>query len=73
MEKTKKPSDAELDQELDQALEATFPASDPVAIGEISGEEPDRPLQRRPAKIDMALVDELARNVAAKHRNKPDK
>lgn len=66
-EKSKKPSDAELDRELDQALEATFPASDPIAIGEVSGETPDRPVQRRPAKIDKALVEELALNVAAKH------
>jgi hypothetical protein len=66
MEETKKPSPGELEKELDQALEATFPASDPVAIGEVSGTEPDRPLHRKPAQIDKALVDELARNAAAK-------
>lgn len=39
-EKSKKPSDAELDRELDQALEATFPASDPIAIGESAARRP---------------------------------
>lgn len=72
-EDSKRPSDAELDKELDQALKATFPASDPVAIGDVSSAEPDRPLQRRPAALDKALVEELAKNVAAKHPDKPDK
>lgn len=66
--KCKRLSRVELDRELDQALKATFPASDPISVGEVSGETPDRPLQRRPAKIDKALVEELALNVAAKHR-----
>ena len=63
---TKKPSPAELEEELDQALKATFPASDPVAIGGVTATEPDRPLHRRPAKLDKGLVEELARNARAK-------
>ncbi|KAB2939571.1 MAG: hypothetical protein K8F92_06425 [Hyphomicrobium sp.] len=66
MQGAKRPSADELEEELDQALKATFPASDPIAIGEVSGTEPDRPLHRKPALIDKALVEELARNAAAK-------
>ncbi|WP_072396158.1 hypothetical protein [Hyphomicrobium sp. CS1GBMeth3] len=55
---------AELEQELDEALEATFPASDALAIGEDKG--PDRPISRRPPKIDKTLVDKLAKEVAKK-------
>jgi hypothetical protein len=68
MEATKKPSRAEIEEELDEALKATFPASDPVAVGEVSGTEPDRPLHRRPAKLDMSLVKEMARNLTKKVR-----
>ncbi|MFA6140163.1 MAG: hypothetical protein WC684_05520 [Hyphomicrobium sp.] len=68
MEATKKPSPAEIEEELDEALKATFPASDPVAVGEISGTEPDRPLHRRPAKLDTSLAKELARNLAKRVR-----
>lgn len=59
-------SHAELEKDLDQALKATFPASDPFAVGEASGSEPDRPLHRRPAKLDNALVEELATNARAR-------
>jgi hypothetical protein len=52
--------------ELDAALEATFPASDPVAIGDASASGPDRPVHRKPATLDVALVDELADNVTRK-------
>lgn len=63
----KKPlSKAELEDQLTTALEETFPASDPVAVGEVSAEAPDRPLHRKPAKIDRALVDRLAAEVASK-------
>ena len=58
-------SHAELEKELDQALKATFPASDPFALGEVSS-EPDRPLHRKAAKLDKALVEELATNARAK-------
>jgi hypothetical protein len=64
MESTTKPSPAEIEEELDEALKATFPASDPVAVGEVTGTEPDRPRHRRPAKLDTALAKELARNRA---------
>jgi hypothetical protein len=63
----KKPSRKQLDAELDEALKETFPASDPIAVGDVSGEEADRPVHRKPAKLDTALVEELARNVGAKH------
>jgi hypothetical protein len=70
MEESKKPSAAETEQELDQALKATFPASDPVAIGDATGTEADRPVHRRPAVIDKTLVEELARNAAEKQKNR---
>lgn len=59
---------AQEQKKLDAALSATFPASDPVAIGEAHASKPDRPLHRKPAEIDVALVEELARNVGRKHR-----
>lgn len=65
-EEKAKPS-PELDKELDEALEATFPASDPVAVGETTSTKPDRPLDRRPAKLDLELVNELARHVDETH------
>lgn len=60
-------SKADLDGQLDAALKDSFPASDPVAIGEPSSTEADRPLNRRPAQLDTELVNELARNVGAAH------
>lgn len=57
---------AELDKELDDALKGTFPASDPVAIGQPTATEPDRPIDRKPALLDKELVHELADNAAAK-------
>ena len=71
-EETPQPS-PELDKELDEALRATFPASDPVAVGETTSTEPDRPLNRRPAKLDLELVNELARHVDETHEKKQDK
>ncbi|MGE0023330.1 MAG: hypothetical protein AB7S70_06845 [Hyphomicrobium sp.] len=68
-EKTMKKK-AELDEELESALEATFPASDAVAIEKTTTDAPDRPLHRRPPKIDRKLVDKLAKKVAEK--KKPD-
>ncbi len=62
--KSKKVSRPELDKDLDNALAATFPASDPVNIATDRSSEPDRPIGRRPAKIDQALVDKLAREVS---------
>ena len=56
----------ELDQQLGKALEATFPASDPVAVGQPTGDEPVRPLNRKPPLIDMDLVDKLAREASEK-------
>lgn len=59
---------AELERQLDNALEQTFPASDPVTIGEPTTSEPERPVHCRPAQLDTELVNELAKNVAAKHK-----
>jgi hypothetical protein len=53
----------ELDEDLEDALEATFPASDPIHIASDKSAKPDRPVERRPAKIDKGLVDKLAREV----------
>jgi hypothetical protein len=71
-EEPKKPS-PDLDKELDEALKATFPASDPVAVGETTSTQPDRPLNRRPAMLDLELVNELARHVDETHEQKKDK
>jgi hypothetical protein len=71
-EEAKKQS-PEVDKELTEALKATFPASDPVAVGETTSTEPDRPLNRRPAKLDLELVNELARHVDKTHEKKQDK
>lgn len=57
---------AEIEEELDEALEATFPASDPVSIHSGAEVTPVRPLDRRPAKLDKALVERLAQEVADK-------
>ena len=59
---------AELEAQLDKALEATFPASDPVTVGDVTAECPDRPADRRPAAIDKALVDKLATEVAKRKK-----
>lgn len=40
-------SKAELDDQLDEALEETFPASDPVTVGDVSDETPERPETRQ--------------------------
>ena len=64
---------SEVDEELDEALKATFPASDPVAVGETTSTKPDRPIDRRPAEIDIELVNELARHVGETHDKQKDK
>jgi hypothetical protein len=60
-------SNGELEEQLNEALKETFPASDPVSIGEPSGTEADRPIHRQPAKLDTELVNQMAKNVKAKH------
>ena len=57
----------ELDDQLGKALEATFPASDPVSVGQPTEDDPARPLNRKPPRIDKALVEKLAREAAQKH------
>lgn len=64
----KKAQAAELDEQLEEALENTFPASDPVNVGDVTADTPDRPASRRPAEIDKDLVDKLAREVARKRK-----
>ena len=59
-------SKGELDQELDDALKGTFPASDPVAIGDATSTEPDRPIDRKPALLDKDLAHELAEHLKKK-------
>lgn len=59
-------SKTELDQELDDALKGTFPASDPVAIGEVTSTEPDRPIDRKPALLDKELAHQLAEHLKKK-------
>jgi hypothetical protein len=68
--KTKLPK-AELEKQLDNALQFTFPASDPVSVGDVTSDTPDRPEDRRPPKIDKALVEKLAKEVADKHKGGP--
>jgi hypothetical protein len=60
------PCKAELDQELDDALKGTFPASDPVAVGDVTSTEPDRPVDRKPALLDKKLVHQLADHLKQK-------
>lgn len=59
-------SKVELEKSLDAALQDTFPASDPVQVGSASSVTADRPVGRRPARIDKALVERLAAEVADK-------
>lgn len=66
--KKKKLSKVELEKQLDSALQDTFPASDPVAVGEVSGETPERPADRQAPAIDKGLVEKLAREVGKKKR-----
>jgi len=61
---------AELDTELEGALKATFPASDAVAIEATTSDAPDRPVDRRPPKIDKQLVDKLAKKVSEKKKTR---
>lgn len=51
----------ELEHQLQEALEQTFPASDPVTVGQPTSDAPDRPMHRRAPKLNVALVNDLAR------------
>ncbi|HRN87684.1 hypothetical protein [Hyphomicrobium sp.] len=66
--KKKKLSKFELEKQLNNALQDTFPASDPVSVGEVSGETPERPADRQAPAIDKGLVEKLARQVGKKKR-----
>lgn len=61
-----KKTKSEKDEELSEALDQTFPGSDPVTGTEVD-EGPVRPVDRKPAKIDKALVEELSRKVKRDH------
>lgn len=67
--KKKKLSKTELESQLDNALRDTFPASDPITVGDVSAETPERPADRQAPSIDKALVDTLAREVAKKKKS----
>jgi hypothetical protein len=62
----------EADEMLSEALEQTFPCSDPVAENQVD-EGPVRPVDRRPALIDKALVNELAKSIETSHAQTPQK
>ncbi|MGD9805265.1 MAG: hypothetical protein AB7E81_20355 [Hyphomicrobiaceae bacterium] len=50
--------------DLDDALDATFPASDPVTVGDETGDEPSgAPKERRTPPLDVDLVKKLAREL----------
>ncbi|MGE0765861.1 MAG: hypothetical protein AB7L90_05315 [Hyphomicrobiaceae bacterium] len=50
--------------DLDEALDATFPASDPVTVGDETGDEPSHVAkERRAPLLDEELVKKLAREV----------
>ena len=38
----------------------------PIAVGDPTAIEPERPIDRKPALLDKELVRELAKNVSAK-------
>jgi hypothetical protein len=63
----------ELEKQLNCALKDTFPASDPVSIGEPTGDTPDRPAERRAPVIDRKLVDKLAQEVRRKQQRKVER
>ena len=51
----------ERERQLDEALEATFPASDPVTVGDETGDEPlPASKDRQTPPLDEALVEKLA-------------
>jgi hypothetical protein len=63
-EEPKKLSKDELDEQVDESLKETFPASDPPAVGQPTREPPKgRPVDRKPPKLDKALVRRLAEKV----------
>jgi len=52
------------DRELDDALDATFPASDPVTVGDVTGDEPiHTETDRQTPPLDTNLVKKLAREL----------
>ena len=58
-----------LDKNLDKALKDSFPASDPPAVGQSERAAPaERPVDRKPAKIDHDLVKRLAEKVEEKQK-----
>ncbi len=63
---SKKPK-SEVDQELDEALDETFPASDAIAI-DTKHDQPIRPVDRLPPRIDKSLVEKLAKKAKSKSK-----
>ncbi|MDX2159509.1 MAG: hypothetical protein SFW09_23635 [Hyphomicrobiaceae bacterium] len=57
------------EKKLDKAIADTFPASDPIAPGDVTADDqPRRPVDRKPPRIDVELVKELARKVRRRLR-----
>jgi hypothetical protein len=62
--KSKKLSNEELDEQVHESLKETFPASDPPAIGQPTRKPPrGKRVNRKPPKLDKALVRRLAEKV----------
>lgn len=56
--------DKERSRQLDDALDATFPASDPITVGDETGDEaPHARKERQTPLLDVDLVKELARKL----------
>jgi hypothetical protein len=53
------------DDKLHETLKESFPSSD-ANSGNVIDKEPSRPMDRKPAKIDKANVDKLAKEVQDK-------
>jgi hypothetical protein len=52
------------ERDLDKALEDTFPASDPVTVGQSTGDEaPTAPIGRKTPLLDVELIKRLARKL----------
>ncbi|MBS0233399.1 MAG: hypothetical protein JSR99_07920 [Proteobacteria bacterium] len=60
-------SKSDVDKELDEALSETFPASDPIAV-DAKDEQPVRPMDRKPPRIDKDLVEKLSEKAKAKEK-----
>ncbi len=60
-------SKSEVDKELDEALDETFPASDAIAV-DAKSDQPLRPMDRKPPRIDKELVEKLSEKAKNKEK-----